>query len=342
MNELDLIRSFRSDVPEPSAAAAPRARRAWRPPRRRSRLPRPRALALAGALAAVGTALALVLPAGDDGRLGSPPASAAEVLKRAAAAQTAPARPLRLGEYWYVRIRASWLTTTEAGGLPIGYTAPELREDWIAIDGYRGFRSRSAGPVRFVGPRDRARWEAAGKPDLFTPDQPGRMFRYRPEPGSEAAQKPFYDGSKQVSYRELLDLPRRPAALHAHLRATADACDCGQSVEQETFVIVGDLLRDTPIPGDLRAALLRAAAHIPGIERIERVRDVAGRPGTGVAIDSEGTRSVLIFDPQSYALLGESEFALEGAEFADAEPGELVSGSAIMKSGIVRSPTAVP
>jgi hypothetical protein len=341
MNELDLIRSFRADVPEPTPAATGRARRAWRPPARRSRRPRPRAAAPVAGLAALGTALALVLPAGDDGRLGSPSASAAQVLKRAAAAQTAPARPLRPGEFWYVRTRASWLTTTEAGG-PIGYIAPEIREDWIAIDGYRGFRSRSAGPIRFVGPRDRARWEAAGRPELFPHDDPGRMFRHRPEPGSEMARRPFYDGSEQVSYRELLDLPRSPSALHARLRASADACDCGHSVEQETFVIVGDLLRDTPIPGDLRAALLRAAAHIPGIERIERVRDVAGRMGTGVAIDSGGTRSVLIFDRRSYDLLGESEFALEGAEFADAEPGELVSGSAVMESGVVRSPTAVP
>jgi hypothetical protein len=342
MNELDLIRSFRADVAEPSAAATGRARRAWRPPPRRSRRPRPRAVALAAVLAAAGTAVALVLPADDAGRLGSPsPASAAQVLKRAAAAQTTPARPLRHGEFWYVRIRASWLTTTEVDGQPIGYNAPEIREDWIAIDGYRGFRSRSAGPVRFVGPRDRARWVAAGRPDLFTHDDSGRMFRHRPDAGSEAARKPFYDGSKQVSYRELLALPRDPGALHARLRAIADSCDCGQSLEQETFVIVGDLMRDTPIPGDLRAALLRAAAHIPGIERIDRVRDVAGRMGTGVAIDSQGTRSALIFDPRSYELLGESEFALEGAEFADAEPGELVSGSAVMESGIVSSPTQV-
>jgi hypothetical protein len=342
MNELDLIRSFRADVPEPTPAATGRARRAWRPPPRRTRRPLPRAVALAAALAAVGTAVALVLPADDGGRLGSPSASAAQVLKRAAAAQTAPARPLRRGEYWYVRTRASWLTTTEADGKPIGYNAPELREDWIAIDGYRGFRSRSAGPMRFIGPRDRARWEAAGRPDLYVRDEPGRMFRHRPEPGSEAARKPFYDGAEQVSYRQLLALPREPGALHARLRAIADSCDCGQSLEQETFVIVGDLMRDTPIPGDLRAALLRAAARIPGIERIERVRDVAGRMGTGVAIDSGGTRSVLIFDSETYDLLGESEFALEGAEFADARPGELVSGSAVMQSGIVRSPTAVP
>jgi hypothetical protein len=342
MNELDLIRSFRADVPEPDPAAAGRARRAWRPPPRRTRRPRPRAIALAAALAAIGTAVALVVPTEDGGRLGSPSASAAQVLNRAAAAQTAPARPLRPGEYWYTRTRASWLTTTEADGASIGYNAPELREDWIAIDGYRGFRSRSAGPVRFIGPRDRARWEAAGKPDLFVRDEPGRMFRHRPEPGSEMERKPFYDGSKQVSYEDLLALPRAPRALHARLRATADSCDCGQSLEQETFVIVGDLLRDTPIPGRLRAALLRAAAFIPGIERVERLRDVAGRMGTGVAIDSGGTRSVLIFDRESYDLLGESEFALEGAEFADAEAGELVSGSAVMESGIVRSPTAVP
>jgi hypothetical protein len=342
MNELDLIRSFRADVPDPSPAATGRARRAWRPPPRRSRRPRPRAVALVAALAAAGTAVALVVPADDGGRLGSPSASAAQVLKRAAAAQTTPARPLRAGEFWYVRRRASWLTTTEADGQPIGYNAPEVREDWIATDGYRGFRSRRAGPVRFVGPRDRARWEAAGKPELFVHDDAGRMFRHRPEPGSAMEKTPFYDGSEHVSYEQLLALPRGPRALHARLRATADACDCGNSVEQETFVIVGDLLRDTPIPGDLRAALLRAAAHIPGMERIERIRDVAGRMGTGVAIESGGTRSVLIFDRESYDLLGESEFALEDAEFADAEPGELVSGSAVMKSGIVRSPTAVP
>jgi hypothetical protein len=152
------------------------------------------------------------------------------------------------------------------------------------------------------------------------------------------ARKPFFDGNDRLSHRDLLDLPREPRALHERLRAAAVACECGHSVEQETFVIVGDMLRDTPIPGDLRAALLRAAAHIPGIERIERIRDVAGRMGTGVAIDSVGTRSVLIFDRESYDLLGEGEFALRRAGNAD----KLTSGSALMESGIVSSPTEVP
>src|SRR5918992_3857951 len=340
MNELDLIRSFRADVPEPTPAAAGRARRAWRPPSRRSRRPRPRTVALAGALAALGTAVALVMPTGDDGRLGSPPASAAQVLKRAAAAQTAPPRPLRPGEYWYVRIRAQWLTSTDIGG-GLSYVAPAVREDWMTIDGYRGFRSRSDGPPRFIGPRDRARWVEAGRPELFAGNDGGRMYRHRPEPGSEMARKPFYDGAEQVSYQELLDLPRDPEALHAWLRATAVACECGPSVTRETFVIVGDLLRDTPIPGELRAALLRAAALIPGIERIERIEDAAGRMGTGVALQSQGRRSVLIFDSESYALLGESDFAVKRRGYVDAAPGKFVSGSAVMESGIVSSPTAV-
>src|SRR5918999_597369 len=233
MNELDLIRNFRADVPEPSPSAAGRARRAWRPPPRRSRRPRPRAVALAAALAAVGTAVALVVPTDDGARLGS----------------------------------------TEVDGAAFGYIAPTVREDWIAIDGYRGFRTRDAGPPRFVGPRDRARWIAAGRPDLFVAGD-GRMTRDKPPPGSEMARKPFYDGSQSVSYRQLLDLPRDPATLHARLRRSAVECECGKSVEQETFVIVGDLMRDTPIPGDLRAALLRAAAHVPGIERIDPIRDV--------------------------------------------------------------------
>jgi hypothetical protein len=284
--------------------------------------------------------VALVVPADDGGRLGSPPASAAEVLKRAAAAQAAPARPLRPGEFWYVRSRTQWLSSTNIGG-GMSYVAPTIREDWIAIDGYRGFRSRPAGPPRFLGPRDRARWVAAGKPELFVSND-GRMFRDRPEPGSQMAMRPFYDGSEHVSYQQLLDLPRDPKELHARLRATAVACECGPSVRRETFVIVGDLLRDTPIPGELRAALLRAAALIPGIERVERIRDAAGRMGTGVALDSGGRRSVLIFDRESHQLLGESDFVLRRNDYVDAGPGELVSGSAVMESGIVSSPTAVP
>ncbi len=55
------------------------------------------------------------------------------------------------------------------------------------------------------------------------------------------------------------------------------------------------------------AAVLRAAALIPGIELLDCQRDVAGRPGVGVAYDVPGRSKVLIFDPRTYELLGERE-----------------------------------
>ena len=268
MNELDLIRSFRADMPAPSAEASAHAQRGWRraAPRHRrlvatwGRRRGARVLAGAGLVAAV-TAAALILPSEEGRRLGTQPASAAETLRQAAAAQVGGVtRPLRPGEYWYVRRRTTWSQTLQT------------REDWVGVDGRRRWRMGTA--------------------------------EYRHDP---AKLPPFYDGAKHITYAQLLDLPRDPDALYHHMRNAAVECECGNGVDQETFAIAGDLLRDNPIPVDLRAAILRAAALIPGIERLDHVRDVAGRPGVGVAFDGVGPRSVLIFDPTTYEMLGEND-----------------------------------
>jgi hypothetical protein len=85
MNELDLIRSFRADVPGPSAVATAHADQAWRRTTRR-RISRwaPRMAAGTAAVAAVAAA-ALILPSGDDSRLGAQSAGAAQTLRHAAA-----------------------------------------------------------------------------------------------------------------------------------------------------------------------------------------------------------------------------------------------------------------
>jgi hypothetical protein len=176
---------------------------------------------------------------------------------------------------------------------------PAGRESWVAIDGTR----------RWVDER-----------------QPGADFRVGPR------EKPFRVGDKATSYDQLLSLPRNAEALHARLRQAAVDCGCGHSVDHETFVIVGDLMRENPIPADLEAALLRSAALIPGIKLIESERDVAGRPGVGVAVDYRGFRSTLIFNRETYDLLGENE----------RHNGKLTGGSAILESGVVSSVTAEP
>ena len=98
-------------------------------------------------------------------------------------------------------------------------------------------------------------------------------------------------------------------------------------MDHETFVIVGDLLRENPIPAELEAALLRSAALIPGIKLIRSERDVAGRPGVGVAVDYQGYRNTLIFNRDSYELLGENE----------RHDGTLTGGSAVIESRVLDS-----
>jgi hypothetical protein len=176
---------------------------------------------------------------------------------------------------------------------------PAVRESWVALDGTR-------------------RW--------LDERQPGADFRVGPR------ERVFHVGDDAVSYSELLALPRAAEPLHRRLRRAAVECECGHSVDHETFVITGDLMRENPIPADLEAALLRAAALIPGIKLIESEQDVAGREGVGVAVDYKGFRSVLVFDRHSYELLGENE----------RHDGRLVFGSAVMETGVVDSITALP
>jgi hypothetical protein len=51
-----------------------------------------------------------------------------------------------------------------------------------------------------------------------------------------------------MSYADLLALPRDAEGLYGRLRAAAADCRCGHSVDSETFVIVGDMLRSDPCP----------------------------------------------------------------------------------------------
>jgi len=199
------------------------------------------------------------------------------------------------------------------------------------VDGSRRIRITPAAKLRFPGPRDRRRWEAAGRPE---------EGRTRPVDGRNGPTRkpPFFDGAHQVTYAQLLQLPRDPQALYRHLHDIAVECDCGHGVDSETFVIAGDLLRDTPLPTDLRAALLRAVALIPGIKLIHHERDVAGRPGVAVAYDdNDGERSALIFDSRSYELLGENIRSLKRLPYVDAKQGALIGGSADLESAIVGS-----
>ena len=100
-----------------------------------------------------------------------------------------------------------------------------------------------------------------------------------------------------VPWDELWSLPTTTPELRAKVRELAGTA--GNSVDQEMFVVIGDLLRESPAPPKLRAALYDVAGTIPGVRLLGPMTDHIGRPGVGVSRDGE----TLIFDTDDGRLL---------------------------------------
>jgi hypothetical protein len=299
-----------------------------RPPvRRRARL----ALIPAGAAA---LALALVvgsmfLPRGRGGAS----AEAAEVLR--SVAKVAGARPpvSSEGRYRYTRSENAYLATSVEQGGSFTVLGPHLREMWIAPDGSGRLRERSGEPI-FLGPRDREAWEALGSPKLWESGTSSETF-----------------GSGGLHYEDFSGLSTDPDELYQQIeRRAADGKPSGVPVPEgapvavNMFAIVGDLLRETVAPPDLRAALYEVAARIPGVELVGEVTDPAGRLGVAVAMNDEpdAVRQELVFDPETAELLAERQVLLRRVDWVDAEPGTAIGWVAYLESGTVDSTSARP
>lgn len=110
----------------------------------------------------------------------------------------------------------------------------------------------------------------------------------------------FPTGGSSVDWDGLYALPTEPAALERRLRDGIHGA--GPDDDSELFVIVGDLLRESPAPPALRRALWEVAARVPGVELLGPARDAEGRPG--VAVRRNG--STYLLDPDDGRLLEES------------------------------------
>lgn len=96
--------------------------------------------------------------------------------------------------------------------------------------------------------------------------------------------------------------------------AVTDPCPptCGRTVEPQVFLdaVIG-LYREAYLDRDVRAAVLRAVAELPGLTYLGQVDDRAGRHGIGVFLDHEGVRTTVVFDRDTGVLLA-SERAVLG------------------------------
>ncbi|MGN9914470.1 CU044_5270 family protein [Phytohabitans sp. LJ34] len=192
---------------------------------------------------------------------------------------------------------------------------------------YKGPRPTNSGTERVWrsvnGTRDGLRrWEQSGAPKTEEPIE-----------GCVAAQRPGctrYPGFKD-------DLPTDPDAMWQHLvkRAAADPV-------ADEFTIAFWTIRQSYVPPASRSALFAAMARIPGISVVEGVKDAAGRSGLAVETGGHG----LIFDPRTYAYLGNRHFTAAPRSIATASPPATpdgkMEGSACLKIAIVDRPGDLP
>jgi hypothetical protein len=292
------LESLRSRQESGLAPAPYRPRR----PRRRT------AITIAAAGLAIALALPIALPGGVTG--GADPAAAA-VLHRVAlrAAEQPPEPTPGPGQFLYTRSESAATFLYVVGdGRTLFFSQPLIRASWIGPDG-SGRILNTAGAVTFLAEEDRATWIAAGSPDLCLDACPGKSESELFDPG-------------ELLYANYSDLPTNPEEL-LELIESRDLIG-GPHGDWETFAIIGDLLRETSLQPEERAALYQVVAELPGVELVGRVVDGAGRPGIAVAYTRTNTdapsRHELIFDPITAELLGEND-VLVADSTVDAESG---------------------
>lgn len=315
MDEIELLHQLRPELP----GIRPEKRQAARAAlmaaiESSSHPPHPRCLSFWGSrrvrlvVAGVGLAAVLVaLPISLFGGSGEVQPAVGQVLRETAAVagtQEAEAPP-GPGEYFYTRTREAYLSV-------VGYSphckthpcdrehpweatdewsvlAPRERETWTAPDGSMQFRVVSEKP-EFLSEAQRAGWVAAGSPPIT----------------SGQVEEESMQGS---GFLDTSDLPTDPKPLRKLIEERKIPMVEGPLGEAETFVLIGDMLRNTYLPPAFRAALYRVTAELPGVELLGEVEDPVGRTGTGVSYTdaNRGTTHELIFNPETSALLGERE-----------------------------------
>lgn len=336
MDDLNLLSTFREDVPPPDSGTQRRARAALMStiqgePHQPMRLHRPSrrwpvAVGVAAAAVALAVAVPSILPSGR-GRGGAQPAAAAALLRasKVASRQTGEPAPVP-GQFVYTKTQSGQESDwADAGPNHEGFSAlvPLTREAWIGTDG-SGRLMETRGTPEFLSDQDEATWEAAGRPDLG---------------GNDTEDQSFQAGG--LYYFDLSSLPTDPDQLQTMIEERQ--VEGGPPGDAETFAIIGDMLRETYATPLLRAALYQIASELPGIELLGSVKDPVGRDGIAVAYTSGGDQHQLIFDPDTSALLGERSVVVDPGEARlDVEPGTVVSWAAYLASGVVDSTSQRP
>lgn len=147
----------------------------------------------------------------------------------------------------------------------------------------------------------------------------------------------FYGGSSREE--QVFDQSSRdPATLRDHFYN--EYTGGSASLDEDVWVRITDLLRTGEVPADLRAALYRTMALIPGVTIIEDEATLDGRTGTALGYTEPArgsiTREEIIIDPITGLLIGERRVTLVAQE--DIPAGTTVGWSTVQTSVVDVTP----
>lgn len=317
MDELTLLREFRSDAPGPSTAETTAAR--------------DRLLAVMDDVqSGSGRASAAphcAIPAGRAGRRFWIPAAVAAAAAAAGIAAVS------------IAVSGPWRTqpgSTQPGSKPAALTAAiALRQAASAAAG------RPAGHGRFFVSESEYITPADGQDDpalrtiWIGNGATGRLVQGGHGPAVITPGISF--GRRTLTWAQLQSLPTAPGPLLADIARVSG--NMGQPLVNAEFDNVVGLLFESPSPPALRSALYGVAARLPGVTLVSNSRDLIGRTAAEVYLPPGfpgNGGEALFFDPSSSAVLGVA--SLDGSRLQCPPIWE----DAVLASGYVSSKHQLP
>ena len=329
-HELEGVRAYRADTPEPdaatvaaarmqlmetiarepSAAVSQRGSRRVAPRQRLLGLQRRRRFVLAGGLATVGVGVAGALGFTTAATPVSALAAQMNRLARVAASQDWSGIP-GPGQYLYTQSQGLTESDTMSNSTECVVTQVEHRQIWIATDG-SGALSDTRDQSKFTSTADQT---ACASLNITDPNSQNSSWNAR-----------FPAGGLAFPTNDWRSLSTDPATLLKQVHAR----DGGPDNPGEWFTNVADYMRESDVPPAIRAALYKAAALIPGVKLLGSQTDPTGQTGLGVGFPYANGQihDELIFDQQDGKLLAEEYFD---------QSGKLVNWYAYTKQQIVDS-----
>lgn len=273
----------------------------------RSRRTGRRWLAAAAAVLLLATGGAVTQSVLMDGE--TPGSTAAASQLNAAADLVGPATdpPVRPGQYRYLKTQmwfGSAIMTRTGAKAP--HYVESLTETWVPADQSKTWLERReiTGRVKWIGTTEEE-VKAAGL------SIPGRrsVETLRARCGGFFTSPPCTrpGGWEDPTAAWIAGLPRDPQRLYERLRADATDNDRG---DVQLIATAADALRTGLLPSDVRSALYRALAKIPGLVITDRAANLDGRIGIAYGLANNDSRVELIVDSKTGQFIGERETQL--------------------------------